>query len=83
MTWLIAGIAVAMTIGFVPVTIFGAGLSLHNSVVFAVGLLAGNVPEGLLPAITLALAVAVSLLARLTAPPRPHHDAHVTRPGGP
>ena len=30
-----------------------------SSVVFAVGLLAGNVPEGLLPVITLALAVAV------------------------
>src|SRR5581483_9510448 len=32
--------------------------------VFAVGLLAGNVPEGLLPVITLALAVAVRSLAR-------------------
>ncbi len=62
--WLIAGIAVAMAIGFVPLAIFGAGLSVHNSVVFAVGLLAGNVPEGLLPVITLALAVAVRLLAR-------------------
>jgi len=62
--WLIAGIAVAMAIAFVPVAIFGAGLSLHNSVVFSVGLLAGNVPEGLLPVITLALAVAVGLLAR-------------------
>jgi len=62
--WLIAAIAVAMACGFVPVAIFGAGLSVHNSVIFAVGLLAGNVPEGLLPVITLALAVAVSLLAR-------------------
>ncbi len=62
--WLIAAIAAAMAIGFVPVAIFGAGLSVHNSVVFAVGLLAGNVPEGLLPVITLALAVAVRLLAR-------------------
>ncbi len=62
--WLIAAIAVAMAIGFVPVAIFGTGLSVHNSVVFAVGLLAGNVPEGLLPVITLALAVAVRLLAR-------------------
>jgi calcium-translocating P-type ATPase len=62
--WLIAGIAVAMAIAFVPVAIFGARLSLHNSIVFAVGLLAGNVPEGLLPVITLALAVAVRLLAR-------------------
>jgi calcium-translocating P-type ATPase len=62
--WLIAAIAVAMAFGFVPVAIFGAGLSVHNSVIFAVGLLVGNVPEGLLPVITLALAVAVSLLAR-------------------
>ncbi|MDQ6806913.1 MAG: cation-transporting P-type ATPase, partial [Actinomycetota bacterium] len=62
--WLIAGIAIAMSVAFVPVAIFGAGLSFKNSVVFAVGLLAGNVPEGLLPVITLALAVAVSGLAR-------------------
>ena len=62
--WLIAGIAIAMAVAFVPVAIFGAGLSVKNSVVFAVGLLAGNVPEGLLPVITLALAVAVGLLAR-------------------
>ena len=47
--WLIAAIAIAMAVAFVPVAIFGAGLSLKNSVVFAVGLLAGNVPEGLLP----------------------------------
>jgi calcium-translocating P-type ATPase len=62
--WLIAAIAIAMAVAFVPVAIFGAGLSPRNSIVFAVGLLAGNVPEGLLPVITLALAVAVRLLAR-------------------
>jgi len=62
--WLIAGIAVGMAAAFVPIAMFGAGLSVKNSVVFAVGLLAGNVPEGLLPVITLALAVAVSVLAR-------------------
>jgi calcium-translocating P-type ATPase len=62
--WLIAAIAVGMAVAFVPVAIFGAGLSLKNSVVFSVGLLAGNVPEGLLPVITLALAVAVRALAR-------------------
>ncbi len=62
--WLIAAIAIVMAVAFVPVAIFGAGLSFTNSVVFAVGLLAGNVPEGLLPVITLALAVAVRLLAR-------------------
>jgi calcium-translocating P-type ATPase len=62
--WLIAGVAVGMAVAFIPLAIFGAGLSLRDSVVFAVGLLAGNVPEGLLPVITLALAVAVSALAR-------------------
>jgi len=62
--WLIAAIAVAMTILFIPVAVIGAGLSIKNAVVFAVGLLAGNVPEGLLPVITLALAVAVRDLAR-------------------
>ena len=63
-SWLIAAIAVGMAIAFVPIAIFGAGLSVKRSVVFAVGLLAGNVPEGLLPVITLSLAVAVTLLAR-------------------
>jgi calcium-translocating P-type ATPase len=62
--WLIAGVAVAMAIAFVPLAVFGAGLSIRNGVVFAAGLLAGNVPEGLLPVITLALAVAVRALAR-------------------
>ena len=32
--WLIAGIAVAMAIAFVPLAIFGAGLSVKSSVVF-------------------------------------------------
>jgi len=62
--WLIAGVAVGMALAFIPLAILGAGLSPRDSVVFAVGLLAGNVPEGLLPVITLALAVAVSALAR-------------------
>jgi len=62
--WLIAAVAVGLAVAFIPVAMFGAGLSLRNSVVFAVGLLAGNVPEGLLPVITLALAVAVRSLAR-------------------
>ena len=51
-------------IAFIPLASFGAGLSLSNSVVFAIGLLVGNVPEGLLPVITLALAVGVRELAR-------------------
>ena len=35
------------------------GLSISDAVVFAIGLLVGNVAEGLLPVITLALAVGV------------------------
>ncbi|MBS1870455.1 MAG: cation-transporting P-type ATPase [Actinobacteria bacterium] len=62
--WLIAGIAVAMGIAFVPLGVFAAGLSVGDAVVLAVGLLVGNVPEGLLPVITLALAVGVRDLAR-------------------
>ncbi len=62
--WLIAAIAVAMGIAFVPLAVFGAGLSIADSVVFAIGLLVGNVPEGLLPVITLALAVCVRDLVR-------------------
>ena len=56
--WLIAAVAVAMALAFIPLANLAAGLSLVNSVVFAVGLVAGLVPEGLLPVITLALAVA-------------------------
>ena len=41
-----------------------AGLSFADALVFAVGLLVANVPEGLLPTITLALAVGVRALAR-------------------
>jgi calcium-translocating P-type ATPase len=62
--WLIALIAVVTGVLFVPVAMFGAGLSLANAVVFAVGLLVGNVPEGLLPVITLALAVGGRELVR-------------------
>ena len=57
--WLIALIAVVTGIAFLPLATFGAGLSLSAAVVFAVGLIVGNVPEGLLPVITLALAVGV------------------------
>ena len=55
---------------------FGAGLSLSAAVVFAVGLLVGNVPEGLLPVITLALAVGVR---ELVAPRRRRQAAERRR----
>jgi calcium-translocating P-type ATPase len=61
---LIAVVAVAMGVGFMVVGTLFTGLSLSDTVAFAIGLLVANVPEGLLPTITLALAVGVRLLAR-------------------
>jgi len=62
--WLIAIIAVVLAAAFLPVATLGAGLSFPEALVFAVGLIAGNVPEGLLPVITLALAIGVRDLVR-------------------
>ncbi len=62
--WLIALIAVGGAIAFIPVATLVAGLSVSDSIVFAVGLLVGLVPEGLLPVITLALAVGARDLVR-------------------
>jgi calcium-translocating P-type ATPase len=62
--WLIAAIAVASGIAFIPLATLGAGLPIRDAVVFAIGLIVGNVPEGLLPVITLALAVGVRGLVR-------------------
>src|SRR5271168_4019442 len=50
-------------LSFIPLATLVAHLTLINSLIFAAGLLAGMVPEGLLPVITLALAVAVRELA--------------------
>jgi calcium-translocating P-type ATPase len=59
---LIAIVAVVVGIAFVPIGTLGAGLPIRDAVVFAIGLLVANVPEGLLPTITLALAVGVRQL---------------------
>ncbi|MEU9947480.1 cation-transporting P-type ATPase [Streptomyces sp. NPDC047939] len=61
--WLIAAVAVAMGVLFLLVGV-AVGLPLTDSLTFAIGLLVANVPEGLLPTITLALAVGVRALAR-------------------
>ena len=61
--WLISLVAVVVGVTFVPLGIF-AGLTPTQAVVFAIGLLVANVPEGLLPTITLALATGVRVLAR-------------------
>lgn len=49
---------------FLLVGVLAAGLTLEDALVFAIGLLVANVPEGLLPTLTLALALAVRVLAR-------------------
>jgi calcium-translocating P-type ATPase len=62
--WIIALVAVAIGLAFLPLGTLAAGLSFSAAAVFAIGLLVGNVPEGLLPTITLALGVGVRVLAR-------------------
>jgi calcium-translocating P-type ATPase len=64
MAWLIALVAVGAGIVFLPVAWLVAGLPLEDAFTFAVGLIVANVPEGLLPTLTLALAVGVATLAR-------------------
>ena len=61
---LIAIVAVGAGIAFLAVGATVAGLPLADASTFAVGLLVANVPEGLLPTITLALAVGVRRMAR-------------------
>ncbi len=62
--WIIAVVAVVIGVAFLPLGMLAAGLSFSAAAVFAIGLLVGNVPEGLLPTITLALGVGVRVLAK-------------------
>jgi calcium-translocating P-type ATPase len=62
--WLIALVAVLAGLAFLPIGWLVAGLPLKDAFNFAIGLIVANVPEGLLPTITLALAVGVAMLAR-------------------
>jgi calcium-translocating P-type ATPase len=61
---LIAIVAVVVGAAFVPIGTVIAGLPLTDAVTFAIGLLVANVPEGLLPTITLALAAGARTLAK-------------------
>ncbi|MFE2865987.1 HAD-IC family P-type ATPase [Embleya sp. NPDC059259] len=60
---IIAAVAVGVGLLFLPLGIV-AGLSVTDAFTFAIGLLVANVPEGLLPTITLALAVGIRALAK-------------------
>ncbi|WUH89754.1 cation-transporting P-type ATPase [Streptomyces sp. NBC_00433] len=62
-TWIIAVVAVLIGAAFLPVGV-AAGLGWSAAISFSIGLIVANVPEGLLPTITLALAGGVRELAR-------------------
>jgi calcium-translocating P-type ATPase len=62
-TWIIALVAVVVGVAFLPIGVW-AGLGWAAAISFSIGLIVANVPEGLLPIITLALAVGVRELAR-------------------
>ncbi|MEV4346459.1 cation-transporting P-type ATPase [Actinoplanes sp. NPDC049596] len=62
-TWIIAVVAVVAGAAFLPIGVL-AGLGWAAAISFAIGLIVANVPEGLLPTITLALAAGVRELAR-------------------
>ena len=64
--WLIAGCATVAGVVFLPAGLL-AGLGWAAAAGFAIGLIVANVPEGLLPTITLALAIGVRDLARRNA----------------
>lgn len=59
-----AALLVVAGVAFFVVGTTVAGLPLDDAVTFAIGLTVANVPEGLLPTITLALAVGVRRMAR-------------------
>src|SRR3954452_9528587 len=61
---LIAVIGLATGVVFFAIGTLAAGLPLPEALNFAIGLLVANVPEGLLPTITLALAVGARRMAR-------------------
>ena len=61
-TWIIAAASLVIGAAFVPAGLL-AGLSWAAAITFSIGLIVANVPEGLLPTITLALAAGVRELA--------------------
>ncbi|HLB11856.1 MAG TPA: HAD-IC family P-type ATPase, partial [Dehalococcoidia bacterium] len=64
LAYIVAAIAVVSGAVLFGVGFLVAGLSPRDSVVFAIGMITANVPEGLLPTVTLALAIGVRRLAR-------------------
>ncbi len=63
-TRVVTFLAVAVGVGFFVLGVAAGVLSLAQGFLFALGVVVANVPEGLLPTLTLALALAVRRMAR-------------------
>jgi Ca2+-transporting ATPase len=63
-TRIVTALALAFGAGFFLLGVATGRLSLAEGVVFALGVIVANVPEGLLPTLTLALALGVQRMAR-------------------
>ncbi|HZV50639.1 MAG TPA: cation-transporting P-type ATPase [Candidatus Dormibacteraeota bacterium] len=63
----VALLSVAMGVVFFLVGYALAGLTLTDGAIFAIGIVLGNVPEGLLPTMTLSLAMGVQRMAKRNA----------------
>jgi sodium/potassium-transporting ATPase subunit alpha len=65
--FVIAGLAAAFAVAFLLLGWLAAGLSFVQAFVFFIGIFVANVPEGLLPTVTLSLAMGVTRMARRNA----------------
>ncbi len=63
-TQLVTFLALSFGVAFFLIGKIFAGLSLTTSFIFALGIIVANVPEGLLPTLTLALAMSVRRMAK-------------------
>ena len=66
-TWIIAALAISEGIIFFVLGLLAIRLPLNDVLLFAVGVLTANVPEGLLPTLTLSLAVATQRMVQKNA----------------
>lgn len=64
---LITAIAIGMGVTVFCLSYFLIGMDVTESFIFAIGIIVANVPEGLLPTVTLALALGVQRMARRNA----------------
>ncbi|MDZ4725878.1 MAG: HAD-IC family P-type ATPase [Leptospira sp.] len=63
----ISMLALSIAVTFLFIGWFGAGLTFIQAFIFCIGIFVANVPEGLLPTVTLSLAMGVSRMAKSNA----------------